>query len=87
MQWPERHLLTLEMAHNVSHSSIGANMRRSQDQVAEALAKRKEIVARYNETPWKAYGLDQLSVWVLWATIASSLFLFCTVSAVVLAVR
>lgn len=69
------------------HSSIGANMRSVQVQITQAIEKRKEIIARYNETPWKKYGVDQLSVWAVWFTLAVSLFLFCTVSAVVMAVR
>ncbi len=55
---------------------------------AEERAERiKKYVERYTSTPWQGFTIDQVSVWALWATIAVSVFLYCTVTAVTLAVR
>lgn len=72
---------------DIKHQSIGMSARKVEIEDETKTERRKEIVARFNETPWHKYGLDQLSVWVLWFTLMASLFLFCTVKAVVLAVR
>ena len=71
----------------VQHSSIGKNAQKVAIVEEGKAQRREELIARFVETPWHKYRLDQLTVWVLWATLAASLFLFCTVSAVVWAVR
>jgi len=70
----------------VEHSSIGSNSRKVQIESEEKQQRVKEIISRFTEMPWNRYGIDQLSVWVVWFTLAASFFLFCTVSAVILAV-
>lgn len=71
----------------VVHESIGARIRRSETvQQMEALFK-KERVQKYSILPWKKITLDQATVWILWLTAMVSVFLFFTVSAVMLAVR
>lgn len=74
------------MSH-VEHASIGSNARKVEIVSEEKEQRKKELIEKYTATPWKTYTIDQLSVWAVWLTVAVSVFLFCTVSAVVLAVR
>ncbi len=71
----------------IQHNSIGKNAQHIEVEHEEITQRRKELIERYNKTPWRSYALDQLSVWVVWASLASALFLYSTVSAVVMAVR
>lgn len=71
----------------IKHASIGANVRKVEITEEEKSVRVKKIIDRFVETPWKRYGIDQLSVWMIWGTLAVSAFLYCTVSAVMLALR
>ncbi len=73
-------------AFTIEHRSIGANVNKIEVQQEEQEAKRKEIIDRFVITPWHHYGIDQLSVWFAWVTVCASVFLYCTVKAVALAV-
>lgn len=75
------------MADNVTHESIGARIRRTE--VVKDMEKlmKEERVQRYMVLPWKKVTLDQATVWMVWLTVVASVFLFFTVSAVMLAVR
>lgn len=69
------------------HESIGARIRRTETvQEMERILK-QERVQRYMILPWKKVTVDQATVWIVWFTAMASLFLFFTVSAVMLAVR
>jgi hypothetical protein len=79
----------------IEHSSIGANARRievQQEDDARAVQARSLTHklrlwhARYVRTPLRPYELDQLCVWFLCFTFLASVFVYCTVSAFVLAV-
>lgn len=72
---------------DVVHESIGARIRRTETvQEMERILK-QERVQRYMILPWKKVTVDQATVWIVWFTAMASLFLFFTVSAVMLAVR
>ena len=72
---------------DVQHKSIGENSRKEVLDTEHKEARKKELIDRYTATPFRSFTIDQVSVWALWLTLAASVFLFCTVSAVMLAVR
>lgn len=71
----------------VVHHSIGQKVKVTEDAAEAKDERKKKIIDRITAMPWNPYGIDQWTIWVLWATAAVSFFLFCTVSAVELAVR
>lgn len=72
---------------DIQHESIGARIRRND--VVKEMEKlfKQERVQKYMILPWKKITLDQATVWMVWFTALASVFLFFTVSAVMLAVR
>ncbi len=72
----------------IKHSSIGLETRKVKVEEEAKEVRRKELVERFVLSPFnQAYRMDQLSVWAIWLTVVVSVFLFSTVSVVVLALR
>lgn len=70
----------------IKHESIGASSRKIEITEEGKELRKKELIEKYTATPWR-FTIDQLSVWALWLTLAGSLFLYCTVKAVILAIH
>jgi len=74
----------------ITHRSIGARDIERENAVKEKEQERtdkiEKIITRYNVTPL-GYQVDQMAFWFLCFLVASSVFLFCTVSVVRLALR
>ncbi len=70
---------------DVQHKTIGQNVRTVKVEQEEKEQRKEELFNRFMVSP-VGFRFDQLSVWVLWASLAAGVFLYCTVKAVVLAV-
>lgn len=70
----------------VKFNSIGANSRKVIVEEAEIAERRKELIEKFTAMPM-GFTIEQWSVWMMWGTVVASVFLYCTVSAVMMAIH